>query len=61
MLKNDPPPGTQVKVLQTGQRAKLVRTVRIRKHLEDDPEDEFQIELPSGDRLTVRRREIEET
>jgi hypothetical protein len=58
MLKNDPPPGTNVRFTSApDRRAVLVGPVR--KYYVDRPEDEFQIELPDGRRQTVRREQIE--
>lgn len=59
MLKNDPPPGTQVRILRTGEKARLLRPVSIRKDVVDHPDDEFAVRLPSGQELVVRRSEIE--
>ena len=62
MLENDPPPGTQVRMVRevkkarTGNIAKLVRAVR--KYDMERPEDEFIIEF-EGEQITVQRRDIE--
>ncbi len=61
MLKDDPAPGMRVRILRTGQRASMVRRVTIRTQAADDPEDEFEIELPSGERVSLRRRDLGET
>ena len=62
MLENDPPPGTQVRMVRevkkarTGNIAKLVRAVL--KYDMERPEDEFIIEF-EGEQITVQRRDIE--
>lgn len=62
MLDNDPPPGTQVRMVRevkkarTGNIAKLVRAVR--HYTVERPEDEFIIEF-GGEQITVQRRDIE--
>ena len=60
MVKGDPPAESRVRILATGQRATLLCRLRDRTQLADDPEDEFEIELPSGEIVTMRRREIGE-
>jgi hypothetical protein len=61
MLKDDPPPGSRVRILVSGRRATIVRRVTVRMHVADDPEDEFEVEFPSGEKVTLRRKEIGET
>jgi hypothetical protein len=53
MLKNNPPPGTAVQIVRTGELATLIRPLR--KLREDRPDDEFQIRLASGAVMTVLR------
>ena len=60
MLKNDPPSGTSVRLLRTGEKATLLGSVSIRKDALDHPGDFFQVTLLAGEVLTVRRSEIEE-
>ena len=62
MLKNDPPPGTSVRLVRDvrkavrGSRATLRRAIK--KYTEDKPNDLFEIEY-LGEILTVERQDIE--
>jgi hypothetical protein len=53
MPKNNPPPGTAVKIVRTGEHATLIR--RLGRFCEDRPDDEVQIRLASGAAMTVLR------
>lgn len=63
MLKNDPPPGTAIRTTTTvrkhgrGTKGRLVKPLR--RYPVDRPDDEFEIEI-DGERLIVRREDIEE-
>lgn len=65
MLKNDPPPSTEIRFLRKIEKATaysrgtLVRAVGTHGK-EDRPEDLFEVEY-LGERMTVRRDDIEET
>jgi hypothetical protein len=64
MLKNDPPPGTQVRFTRQFRKiaAREIATLvgPLQKYYEDRSEDQFIVEY-RGERVTVAREEIEET
>jgi hypothetical protein len=63
MLKNAPPPGTEVRFLQEARKArandvgKLMRPLGT--YLTEKASDEFEVEY-QGERITVTRAQIEE-
>jgi hypothetical protein len=62
MLKNDPPPGTKVRLLQEVRKAKARETgtlVRKGNYLEERASDEFLVDV-NGEQITVTRAQIEE-
>ena len=62
MLKNDPPPGTEVRFVREVKKAKPQETAKLlramRKYTEDSPLDEFEVDY-RGERLVVKRQDIE--
>jgi len=63
MLNNEPPPGTKVRFLREVRKARAnnIGSLRgpLRKYLVETADDQFEVEF-EGERITVRRSDIEE-